>query len=52
MTWVEWNAARQLLYEEQLGVHLRAKDREAAVKEQRKADEYAASVRRLKAQQG
>ena len=42
MTYRQWMAARQLLYEEQMGVHLRSRDN-------RKSSEYAESVARLRA---
>ena len=42
MTWRQWTAARRLLYEEQMGVHLRSSDN-------RKSSEYQESVARLKA---
>lgn len=51
MTWREWMAARQLLFEEHLGIHIRAQNTAQLVADQRKADEYARSVARLKAQQ-
>lgn len=51
MTWREWVAARRLLYEEHLGWHLRAKEREQAAKEEREAEAYRRSVQRLKRQQ-
>lgn len=51
MTWGDWLAARQLLYEERLGVHLRARDTEALAEEQRQAELYRRSVARLKQQQ-
>lgn len=41
MTYVEWMAARQLLWEEHIGCHLRAKDNA-------KSSEYAKSVSALR----
>lgn len=41
MTWVQWMAARRLLYEEHLGVHVRSGDNA-------KSSEYARSVALLK----
>lgn len=43
--------ARWLLFEEQYGIHLRAREREERVREARYADQYAESVRLLKKQQ-
>lgn len=43
MTYRQWMAARQLLYEEQLGVHIRAADNA-------KSAEYARSTALLKRQ--
>ena len=42
MTWQGWMTARRLLWEEQMGVHLRGRDN-------KKSSEYAESVARLKA---
>lgn len=42
MTFTEWMAARRLLYEEHLGVHLRSKDNRAS-------SEYQKSAARLRA---
>jgi len=41
MTWAEWMAARQVLWEEQIGRHLRTNDNE-------KSSEYSKSVAALR----
>ena len=44
MTWRKWMGVRKLLFEEQMGTHLRSRDN-------RKSDEYRQSVARLRAAQ-
>lgn len=51
MTYQRWMAARFLLFQEHMGLHLRAQETEKLAKEQRTSDLYAKSVHELKRRQ-